>query len=272
MNLLSGETPQSQHVLDPLLVFWDYTIITFLLSFPFLQTLPENPPCSLSNAWPHFSLTINIYIYANMYRQICICEYIRYMLISLNTTCSVWIMLLVCLLGCFKRPLDFLIFLLFLLTYKAPEMSLGAQGSNWEPGYPGAPTSFLLPTLETIGFPCVGGGDCGPGLQAKFSSSALNAQISIFPKWCFMDQMPKLTDDSLWSLRETDRQPWQVPHAPMDGHTPKSASTTLITLRGGWGEEDTKSSGYRMGGGSGRRWGRNENVQNTMHEILKELI
>lgn len=139
-------------------------------------------------------------------------------------------MLLVCMLGCFKRPLDFLIFPLFLLTYKAPEMSLGAQGSNWEPGYPGAPTSFLLPTIETIGFPCVGGGDCGPGLQAKFSSSALHAQISIFPKWCFMDQMPKLTDDSLWSLRETDRQPWQVPHAPMDGHTPKSALTTQHSL------------------------------------------
>lgn len=174
MNLLSGETPQSQHVLGPLLVFWDYNIITFLLSFSFLQTLPENPPCSLSNAWPHFSLIINIYIYANMYRQICICEYICYMLISLNTTCSVWIMLLVCLLGCFKRPLDSLIFPLFPLTYKAPEMSLGAQGSNWVPGYPGAPTSFLLPTLETIGFPVLGEGVLWPRAASKVSHLVLS--------------------------------------------------------------------------------------------------
>lgn len=58
----------------------------------------------------------------------------------------------------------------------------------------------------------------------------------------------------------------------MDGHTPETAQTTLIKLDGGWREEDTKLGGYRMGGGSGRSWERNENVQNTMHEILEELI
>ena len=145
-----------------------------------------------------------------MYTQICLYEYVCYMLIFLNITCSVWRMLLVCLLGCFKRLLNSLMFLRFPLTYKAPEMSLGDQGSNWVPGHPGVPTSLLLPILETTDFPCVcgvgGGFPVAQGCKQRVSSSALSAQISIFPNWCFMDQMPKLTDDSLWSLWETDRQ------------------------------------------------------------------